>query len=88
MITLAQEAAMAVPVSWVLASGAALAGSITALAGIIYKSQNARITDLQAALDRRGDISRNQEEMIRKLQTDVQDLKRGCGHEGCLWRRK
>jgi hypothetical protein len=83
---IAAEAAMSVPVSWVLASGATLAGAIAAMAKIVHITMMARIQDLKETLDRRHIASQAQEETIRKLQSDVNDLKKGCGHEACLWR--
>ena len=88
MTFLAAEASMSVPVSWVLASGATLAGAISALAGIIYTTMNARINDLRDTLQRRGVTMTAQQKTITALQSDISDLKKGCGAQGCLWKNR
>jgi hypothetical protein len=65
---------LVIPVSWVLGVVGILGGVIATLAGIIYRS----LTDRLAV----------QDQIIQRLQDDVDRLSKGCGHDGCHWRTK
>lgn len=82
MIEIIADSTMSVPVGWVLASGAALAGSISTLATIIYKSQQQQINALRKEVSSVKKINSSQAETIRQqnkimlnLQSDIKDLK-------------
>lgn len=92
MFTTLAETTMSVPVSWVLASGAALAAAISGLAKLIYNSQQKQIDALRDEIkemrkvsDSRATIISTQSEIILNLQADIKDLKKGCGAGGCIW---
>lgn len=90
---------MSVPVSWVLASGSALAMAISFLARLLYNSQQKQINlqqkqidNFQKELDYMREISKQrnetikaQNEIIANLQQDIKDLKKGCLAHGCHW---
>ena len=89
------EASMSVPVAWVLASGAALAGAISFLAKLVYASQQKQIDILRDEIKGMREISKSrsltieaQDRIIVGLQKDISDLKRGCGHEACLFKTR
>ena len=76
------EATMNVPVGWVLASGATLAGAISTLAGLIYKSQQKQIDALGLEIanvrrinESQADTIKQQNQIILNLQQDITDLK-------------
>lgn len=92
MINKLAETTMSVPVGWVLASGATLAGAISFLAKLIYNSQQKQIDALRDEIkemrklsDERSKIIETQNSIILNLQKDIADLKRGCGAQTCLW---
>ena len=88
------EATMSVPVGWVLASGASLAGAISFLARLVYNSQQKQIDGLRDAMEDMRKVSQTrsktidtQNTIILNLQKDIHDLKKGCGVNGCRWKR-
>lgn len=88
------ETTMSVPVSWVLASGGALAGAISFLANLVYKSQQKQIDGLREAMEDMRKVSQarsktidTQNTIILNLQKDIADLKKGCGSDGCGWKK-
>lgn len=94
-LILADAATMSVPVGWVLASGAALAGAISGLARLVYSSQQKQIDALRDEIKEMRKISEGrattilkQTEVILNLQNDIKDLKKGCGANGCMWKNR
>jgi len=65
---------LVVPVSWVLGIISLLGGVIATLAGIIYRSLQARLSV--------------QDRIIEKLQDDINRLSKGCGHDTCMWKKR
>jgi hypothetical protein len=62
------------PVSWMLTVIGGLAGVIATLAGIIWHSLNARLAA--------------QDKIIEHLKADVDRMAKGCGMDGCHWKRR
>jgi hypothetical protein len=60
------------PISWILTALLSLSGVIATLAGIIWRS-------MQARLDA-------QDKIIEHFREDVTRLSKGCGFESCHWR--
>lgn len=86
---------MSVPVSWVLGSGGTLALAITYLAKLIHTGQQKQIDLLRDEIKEMREVSRvrsetilSQNKTIEALQDDIKDLKRGCGHDACLFVKK
>lgn len=73
-----QILAVDVPISWVLGIVGSLAGTVTLLAGIIYKSLEKRIGSQNRIIEA-------QSRSIGNLQADVRRLVSGCGAENCHW---
>jgi hypothetical protein len=68
------------PIGWILTCILSLAGVIATLAGIIYSSLNSRLCAQDKIID-------HQTAIIGKLQGDVERMSKGCGADGCHWRR-
>ena len=66
--------AVTLPVAWILATMGVLGSVIATLAGIIYSSLSARIAA--------------QDKIIKRLQADIERMAKGCGAEGCHWRKR
>ena len=62
------------PVSWILTALLSLSGVIATLAGIIWRS-------MQARLDA-------QDKIIEHFREDVTRLSKGCGVESCFWKAR
>jgi hypothetical protein len=63
---------LVVPVAWLITIIAALGGVIATLAGIIWSTLKERLSV--------------QDDIIKKLQDDVERLSKGCGIKECMWR--
>lgn len=60
-----------IPVEWILTALLGLGGVISTLATIMWKSMNERL--------------KTQDEIIKRLQDDIDRISKGCGVKGCLW---
>lgn len=69
---------MSVPVSWVLASGAALAGAISFLAKLIYASQQKQIDLLRDEIKEMRETSKARSKMIEDQNTLIHKLQDQC----------
>lgn len=65
---------MDVPVSWVLASGAALTGAISFLAKLIYASQQKQIDILRSEIQEMRDVSKARSKMIDDQNKTIHNL--------------
>jgi hypothetical protein len=64
---------MEISPEWILAVLISLGGVIASLAGIIYSSLSRRLAI--------------QDQIIARLQDDIDRLAQGCGISQCLWKR-
>ena len=65
---------LVVPVSWLIAIIGTLGSVVAALATIIWTTLKERL--------------KLQDQIIEKLQEDVDRLSKGCGMETCMWRKR
>jgi hypothetical protein len=63
---------LVVPVAWLITIIGALGGVIATLAGLLWTIMKDRLAV--------------QDDIIKKLQDDVDRLSKGCGIKECLWR--
>jgi hypothetical protein len=84
------ETNLQVPVSWVLASGATLAGAISFLAKLIYASQQKQIDILRDEIKEMREVSRmrskmieDQNTLIHKLQDQISDMIDALANSKC-----
>ncbi len=62
---------VAIPVGWLLTALLGLAGVISTLATVIWSTMKERL--------------RIQDEIIKRLQDDIDRISKGCGADNCLW---
>lgn len=67
------------PIGWMLATIGSLAGTIAALAAIIWAFMKSRLEAQDKLIDA-------QSLMITKLQDDVSRMSKGCGADTCHWK--
>lgn len=71
--------AVTLPIGWILATIGSLAGTIAALAAIIWGFMKSRLEAQDKLID-------SQSLMIAKLQDDVARMAKGCGADLCHWK--
>lgn len=71
--------AINLPIGWILATIGSLAGTIAALAAIMWAFMKARLESQDKLID-------CQTIMISKLQDDVHRMSKGCGADSCHWK--
>ena len=67
------------PIGWILATIGSLAGTIAALATIMWSFMRSRLEAQDKLID-------SQTATIAKLQDDVDRMSKGCGAGGCHWK--
>lgn len=73
--------AISLPIGWILATIGSLAGTIAALATIMWAFMKARLEAQDKLLDAQALV-------ITKLQDDVARMGKGCGADHCHWRSR
>ena len=73
--------AISLPLGWILATIGSLAGTIAALATIMWAFMKTRLEEQDKLLSAQSGI-------IAKLQDDVARMSKGCGSEHCTWRSR
>jgi hypothetical protein len=63
---------LVVPVAWLITIIGALGGVIATLAGVLWSTMKERLSV--------------QDDIIKKLQDDVDRMSKGCGIKECMWR--
>lgn len=71
--------AINLPIGWILATIGSLAGTIAALATIMWAFMKSRLEAQDKLLDAQAII-------ITKLQDDVARMSKGCGADSCHWK--
>jgi len=71
--------AITLPIGWILATIGSLAGTIAALATIMWSFMKSKLESQDKIID-------SQMLMISKLQEDVNRMSKGCGAEACHWK--
>ena len=67
------------PIGWILATIGSLAGTIAALATIMWAFMKSRLEAQDKLID-------SQTTTIAKLQDDVDRMSKGCGVDTCHWK--
>ena len=68
------DPAITIPVGWVLGIITALGAVISTLAITLWQTMKSRLE--------------KQDQIIEKLQEDIDRLSHGCGHADCLWKSR
>jgi hypothetical protein len=71
--------AISLPIGWILATIGSLAGTIAALATIMWAFMKSR-------LEAQDKLIESQTVVISKLQDDVDRMSKGCGADSCHWK--
>ena len=70
---------VSLPIGWILATIGSLAGTIAALATIMWAFMKSR-------LEAQDKLIESQAVVISKLQDDVERMAKGCGADSCHWK--
>lgn len=70
---------ISLPIGWILATIGSLAGTIAALATIMWAFMKSRLAAQDKLID-------SQAVIISKLQDDVDRMSKGCGADTCHWK--
>lgn len=70
---------VSLPIGWILATIGSLAGTIAALATIMWAFMKSRLEAQDKLID-------SQAATISKLQDDVDRMSKGCGADSCHWK--
>lgn len=70
---------VSLPIGWILATIGSLAGTIAALATIMWAFMKSRLEAQDKLID-------SQAAIISKLQDDVDRMSKGCGADTCHWK--
>lgn len=72
---------ISLPIGWILATIGSLAGTIAALATIMWAFMKSR-------LEAQDKLIESQAVVISKLQDDVERMAKGCGADACHWKTR